>query len=103
MPTNNNIKEKIDSTFKVIDTFEEVKITPFFKDRMLRELFIEKEEEQNIWSWFTPSLQLATLVCVVVINIFAYTQITKATYQENTKDFAETYGLSNEYESYLLK
>ena len=32
MAINNNIQEKVNNTFEVIDTLEEVKISPFFKD-----------------------------------------------------------------------
>ena len=95
METNNNIQNKIDSAFEALDAIERVHVSPFFKDKTMQRLFAEKEIEQKAWSWFTPKLQLATLVCVVVLNVVAFTKIEDAsTYDENLSEFAESYGLS---------
>lgn len=93
MKTNNNIQGKIDSTFSAMDAIEDVKISPFFKDKTMRKLFAEKEETQIAWNWFTPKLQLATLVCVIVLNVLAFTQINSNTYDNNISEFADNYGL----------
>lgn len=95
METNNNIQKKIDSAFEALDAIETVQVSPFFKDKTMQRLFAEKEVEQTSWSWFTPKLQLATLVCVVVLNVIAFTKLeSSSSYDENVSTFAESYGLS---------
>ena len=95
MDTNKNIQSKIDSTLSVMDAIETVNVSPFFKGKTMQRLFAEKEETTTVWNWFTPKLQLATLVCVVVLNVIAFTKLDDATsYDENVSEFAESYGLS---------
>ena len=58
-------------------------------------LFAQKKEKQSAWNWFTPKLQLTTLVCVVVLNVIAFTKLENtSSYEENIIEFAESYGLS---------
>lgn len=91
MKTNN----KIEKTINVLDDLGDVKVSPFFKDKVMQQLFSEKEQKQSIWSWFTPQLQLATLVCVVGLNIFAFIQLdTQAIDPTEIDEFALTYDLS---------
>ena len=100
METNKNIQDKIDSTFSAMDAIETVNVSPFFKDKTMNVLFAEKEEKQTAWNWFAPKLQLATLVCVVVLNVIAFTKLEDASsYDENISEFAESYGLSNSDDS----
>ena len=95
METNKNIQDNIDSTFEALDAIETVSVSPFFKDKTMNVLFTEKKEQKTVWSWFTPSLQLATLVCVVVLNVIALTKLDdSSSYNENVSEFAESYGLS---------
>ena len=60
----------------------------------MQRLFTEKDETATDWNWFSPKLQLATLVCVVILNVIAFTQINESSYDENLNSFAESYGLS---------
>ena len=94
MDTNKNIQSKIDNTLGAMDAIKTVSVSPFFKDKTMQHLFTEKEETVNVWNWFSPKMQLATLVCVVILNVVAFTQINSSSYDENLIDFAETYGLS---------
>lgn len=95
METNKNIQDKIDSTFDVMDAIETVSVSHFFKDKTLNVLFAEKKTQQSTWNWFTPKLQLATLVCVVVLNVIAFTKLENtSSYENNVSEFAESYGLS---------
>lgn len=95
MEINKNIQDKIDSTFEALDAIETVSVSPFFKDKTLNVLFAEKKAQQSAWIWFTPKLQLATLVCVVVLNVIALTKLdNSSSYEENVSEFAESYGLS---------
>ena len=95
METNYNIQNKIDDTFAAIDAIENVNVSPFFKDKTMKRMFAEKEKQQVVWSWFTPQLQLATLVCFVVLNVLALKQYNSNQYVTNVNEFAETYGLSS--------
>ncbi len=94
MDTNRDIQNKIDSTLTSIDSIETVNVSPFFKDKTMQRLFAEKEEKVTVWTLFTPKFQLATLACVIILNVFAFTQLNKSNYDENINQFAETYGLS---------
>ena len=104
MNTNNNIQEKIESTLHALDNLQDVKAPPFFKDKTMQRLFTEKEEVASfsIWSWFTPKLQLATLACVVLINVYAFNQIKVSDYNEGVSSFAAEYGLSTESNSSII-
>ncbi len=102
MDTDRNIQNKINTTINSVEAIETVQASPFFKDKTMQRLFAEKEVKKVAWSWFTPKLQLATLVCLVVLNIFAFSTMNKSTYNENVNEFAETYGLSIDTETSLL-
>ena len=39
MKANNNIAEKVKSTFESIDHIQDIKTSPFFKDKTMRKLF----------------------------------------------------------------
>lgn len=105
MENNKDIQDKVDSALSAMDAIENVNVSPFFKDKTMQRLFAEKEEKITVWNWFTPKLQLATLVCVVVLNVFAFTQLkasNNSSYNENIDQFAETYGLSTSLETSFL-
>jgi hypothetical protein len=98
MDINKDIQQKIDSTLQAVDGIETVNVSPFFKDKTMQRLFSEKEEVVMRSSWFTPKLQLATLACIVILNVLAFTQLDSSgtsSYDENLNEFAETYGLSS--------
>lgn len=96
MKTNKNIEHKIKKTLEAFDSIEHVNVSPFFKDKTMQRLFTEKEQELTMWSWFTPRLQLATLVCVIALNVFAFSKLNTETYNDNLNEFAENFGLSEE-------
>lgn len=108
MKTSRDIKREVDSTISAMDTIESVKISSFFKDKTMQRLFSEEEEEeeeeerQMVWSWFTTRVQLATLACVVVLNIIALTKLRETSYSDSVSQFAESYGLSTTTETSLL-
>ncbi|WP_159019566.1 hypothetical protein [Algibacter sp. L3A6] len=98
MDINKDIQQKTYSTLQAVDGIETVNVSPFFKDKAMQRLFSEKEEVVMRSSWFTPKLQLATLACVVILNVLAFTQLDSSgtsSYDENLNEFAETYGLSS--------
>jgi len=102
MGKNKNIQDKVNSTLNVLDALQTPQVSPFFKDKTMQRMFQNKEEEQEVWSWFTPKIQLATLVCVVVLNIVAFAKMKSSSYDENINDFAETYGLTISTENTFL-
>ena len=102
METNNNIQKKIDDNFTGIDAIENVELSPFFKDKTMQRLFAEKEEVASAWNWFTPKWQLATLACLIVLNVMAIKQYNSNKYMTNVDEFAETYGLTSSSDETLL-
>ena len=95
MKTNNNIENKIKDALNSVDVIADVNVSPYFKDKTMQRMFAEKVEKQtSLWLWFTPQLQLVTLVCFFALNIYAFTQINSTSYSDNISDFAETHGLS---------
>tara|TARA_B100000795_G_C22772702_1_gene428595 strand:+ start:546 stop:860 length:315 start_codon:yes stop_codon:yes gene_type:complete len=103
MKTNSNIAEKVKSTFESIDHIQDIKISPFFKDKTMRKLFdAEVEEEKILFSWFAPKLQLATLICIIILNSVAFIQLKSTTYDSNISNFAENYSLFTNSETSIL-
>ncbi len=102
MEINKNIEDRIEDTLNVMDAIEEVKVSPFFKDKTMQKLFAEKEEEPLIGTWFSPRLQLATLVCFIVLNVLAFTQLDSNKHDQDISEFAETYGLSSSSDASLF-
>lgn len=102
MKTDKNIQNEIDATFDSVNHINKVQVPPFFKDKTMQRLFSEEKVKQTTWSWFSPKLQLATLACVIVLNVFAFTKLKETIYNENISQFAESYGLSTTTETSLL-
>ncbi|WP_299364310.1 hypothetical protein [Winogradskyella sp.] len=103
MEKNKSIKQKIEATINSVDAIDEVKISPFFKEKTLRQMFSEKQEESaTVWSWFTPQLQFATLILIVALNVFAVMQLRDDNYDEEISTFAESYGLLIDSEDALI-
>lgn len=103
MKSDLDMDKKVKETFDSVESIEEVKVSPFFKEKVMQQIRNASEEVQvATWSWFTPKLQLATLVCVVVLNVIAFNNLQESTYNENVNSFAESYGLSISEETTLL-
>ncbi|NRD23978.1 hypothetical protein HNV10_12030 [Winogradskyella litoriviva] len=103
MKTNVEMNKKINDVFDSVESIQEVKVSPFFKEKVMHQIRTASEDIQDTsWSWFTPKLQLATLVCVVVLNVLAFNNLKESTYDENVSSFAESYGLSVSTESSLF-
>ncbi|MBL4605883.1 MAG: hypothetical protein JKY02_09560 [Flavobacteriaceae bacterium] len=56
------------NTLDILDSIEEVKVSPFFKNKVLNMIEQEKEVKQPSFQWFSPQLQFASLVLIVCIN-----------------------------------
>lgn len=103
MNTKKHKENNIEDTFKVLDSIEEVKVSPFFKDKTMQRLFAAEEvEEKPVFGWFTPKVQLATLVCVLILNVIVFSKFSQSDYASGVNEFAETYGLSTEHTTSLI-
>jgi hypothetical protein len=104
MDTNKNIQDKVNTTFDVLEDIQEVNVSPFFKDKTMRVLFSEKNTDAYswLWAWFTPKLQFATLVCVILINVYTFSKMNENEYEANVTAFAETYGLKTDNQTSMF-
>ncbi len=98
MKTHLNIQKQVDKALDSMENLQEVMVSPFFKDKAMQHLFAKKEKKQVVWLWFTPKLQIATLVVVVVLNVFALSQLDSSVEVEIVSDFVEAYDLSSDEE-----
>ncbi|MBU2929677.1 hypothetical protein [Winogradskyella psychrotolerans] len=95
--------KKVKATIDSVESISEVKVSPFFKENVMHQIRNASEDVKDAtYSWFTPKLQLATLACVVILNIMAFQNLKEATYNDNVTSFAESYGLSTSTESSIL-
>ena len=96
MKVKKNIQNEIIDTLNSVNTINDVEVSPFFKDRTLQRLFVEKQENlARVRSWFTPQIQLATLMVFVVLNVFAFTKLDSTPSNDEIDEFAQTYSLSS--------
>ncbi|WP_179352532.1 hypothetical protein [Winogradskyella vidalii] len=103
MKTNVEMNKKVTDTFDSVESIKEVEVSPFFKEKVMHQIRKANEERQDTaWSWFTPKLQLATLVCLVVLNIIAFNSLKESNYDESLNDFATSYGLVTDTQSSIL-
>lgn len=90
-----SINKLVENSLEMGGTISKVQASPFFKDKVLNKLFAEKEAT-SIFAWFTPQLQLATLACFLVLNVYTFIQYSQNNYDTKVSNFAETYNLSSE-------
>ena len=90
------INKKVNATLNVADTIQEVRVSPSLKDRILNNLSIEIDENHKVWAWFTPKFQLATLIVVVLLNVYAYKVLTSDNYNTTVEEFVDTYNFGDE-------
>ncbi|RCW91436.1 hypothetical protein DFQ08_103266 [Winogradskyella arenosi] len=103
MKTNDEMNKKVKDTFDAMASIEEVKVSPFFKENVMHQIRQASEEVQEATgSWFTPQLQLVTLVAIVILNIMAFNSLKETTYDESLSSFAESYGLSTNLEMSII-
>ena len=56
MHSNKEITQKVEETFQVLESIEEVQVNHFFKHKVLKQLENQKEEQSTIFAWLTPQL-----------------------------------------------
>lgn len=103
MKPNSEINKRVQETFDSIDSIKNVEVSPFFKEKVMHQIRNASDDIQEAtWTWFTPKVQLAALVCIVVLNLIAFNNMKTSTYNENVSEFAESYGLSTSTENSIL-
>ena len=70
MKTHKNTPIENNNTFDILDEIQEVKVSPFFKNKVLNSIRQQEEEKVPLFGWFSPQLQLATLAMLLCINAF---------------------------------
>ena len=99
-----NIDKKNTSTFQVLDKIEKVEAPHFFSHKVLQKIVAEKEREASTFTWFSPSIQLATIVLVLFINTVALVYSFNIDNSSNTDaitTFAKDYALQESSNSIL--
>ena len=96
------IDKKVDKAFELLDKINEVKVSPSFKKSTLDKALRYKEREIEI-SWFTPKLQLAAMVVVLVVNVsvISYTFWSSPSVT-NVGSFAQDYSLTTKIDIPLI-
>jgi ubiquinone biosynthesis protein Coq4 len=98
-----NINKNVIDALESIDQINEVKVSPFFKERTLNRLFTKPEIKVSFFDkYFSPQLQLAALVCVVLVNVYAINKISNDSYEAELSNFATNYGLEQSTETSLF-
>ena len=86
MNTQNNKSIEENNTFDILDEIQEVKVSPFFKNKVLNKIREQGEEKVPLFGWFSPQLQLATVALVLIMN--ALTIFYSLDLQENTQELS---------------
>lgn len=95
MSIDREILNKVEDTLNTTSSIEEVKVSPFFKEKTMQRLFFNEQKETFVaWSWFTPKLQLAVFIGIIILNVMAFKGVENTSnYNEELNEFAEAYGL----------
>ena len=88
------ISQEVESTFDSVNSIEKVQVSPFFKNKVLNKLYVKKEPEPLVISWFTPKYQLAALIFLFIFNTYALIQYNKQNYNDKITTFAQSYELT---------
>ena len=95
MENKTNISKQIEDTLHVLDSIQEPTVSPFFKQKVLRTMFQEKEEKKVVVNWFTPKLQLAAIALILLVNAVSIAYVFNNATSNNIDTFAEEYSLSS--------
>lgn len=68
MKTHKNKPIENNNTFDILDEIQEVKVNPFFKNKVLNSIRQQEEERVPLFGWFSPQLQLVTLALLLCVN-----------------------------------
>lgn len=95
MEIDNDINTKVNKAFEALEEIKEVKVNANFKQNVFRKLEEETDDVAVVFNWFTPKLQLAVMVIVLLVNasaiVYSFSSLTEET---NISGFAEAYNLT---------
>ncbi|MDA9339436.1 hypothetical protein N9Q68_00535 [Polaribacter sp.] len=97
-------KNEIEQTFSVLNQIAPVKVSSFFKHKVLKEIEQEVPVRLPLFSWLMPQFQLATLSLVLLLNIgtiFYVFSSSKETGTTTINTFAQEYALQTSTNSIL--
>ncbi|WP_299061404.1 hypothetical protein [uncultured Polaribacter sp.] len=103
MENKEHIKNKVKDTFNVLESINKVEVNPFLKHKILQKLNNVEEKKKEI-NWFTPKLQLAAFVIVLLMNAIAIYYVfssTEVTITSDINSFAQEYSLQETSNSLL--
>lgn len=94
MKTNKEVLKKVEDTFATLDAIEEVKVCNSFQQGVFNKI---EEYQQNKFqlTWFTPQLQMAAMLIILLVNTMAivYT-FSKQKQVSEIDNFAQQYHLN---------
>ena len=97
METSKEVSIKIDETFASLDKIKEVRISTSFKQNVFSKLESSKDKKST-FSWFTPQLQFAAMIVVLLINVSAILYSFSSEEQISNFDaFAQEYNFETEH------
>ena len=92
--TNNRLILK--NQFLKNSTFMLVKISTSFKQRVFNKIAVTKKEK-TVFTWFTPQLQVAAMVVILLVNASAIVYTFSTEKQTSEVDaFAQEYNFNSE-------
>ena len=96
MKTDKDMVAKGEDTFEVLDKINEVKISTSFKQRVFNKIAVTKKEK-TVFTWFTPQLQVAAMVVILLVNASAIVYTFSTEKQTSEVDaFAQEYNFNSE-------
>lgn len=105
MINKENVKNKVEDTFKVLEAIEKVDVNHFFKHKVLQKIQAEKDVRSPVFSWFTPQFQLAALGLILLLNtsaiFYAYDSVKETDTTVTIEIFAKEYSLQSVNNSIL--
>ncbi len=104
MKDKKKIQSQVDQTLDVSSQIKEVKVSPFFKEKVLRRLSETPASDSQtiVLPWFRPAYQVAALICIIIVNGYLLLKYTESSYSEKLESFALTYGIdTGEEENYF--
>lgn len=95
-----NIQDKIDNAINVLETIKEVKVSTDFSAKVLDSIECEKNTQEKSTSWFTPQLQLAAMIVILLVNAIVIYHTLNTNSMENNvsgiEQFAKDYSIYSE-------
>lgn len=88
------IEDKVEQTLASLNQINEVTISDTFKNEVLSKIK-RTEPEMVFYNWFTPQLQLAAMLVVLLVNTVAIYQLFSAQDSTALENFVEQYDLNS--------